>query len=67
MHPKQDEIFYIIEGTGHILFEHEEQPVSERDMVFVPAGVQHGFRTNDDSRLVVLFSKGPGVPPRGRN
>lgn len=66
-HPKQDEIFYIIEGRGSILFEDEEKPIAERDMVFVPAGVKHGFRTDEDSRLVVLFSKAPGIPPRGRD
>jgi mannose-6-phosphate isomerase-like protein (cupin superfamily) len=66
VHPKQDEIFYVIEGKGALTFEDSEFPLQERSTVFVPAGTKHGVRTYDDSRLVLMFTKGPGVPQRGR-
>jgi len=60
-HPKQDEVFYIIEGTGAIAFEDHEIEVVQGSHIFVPAGTPHGIRTDDDSRLVVMFIKGPGT------
>lgn len=62
-HPKQDEVFYIIGGTGAITFADSETPVETGSMVFVPAAVEHGVSTGND-RLVILFTKGPGVLPR---
>ena len=66
VHPKQDEIFYVIEGTGALTLDGSEFLLQERSTVFVPAGAKHGVRTDDNSRLVIMFTKGPGVPPRGR-
>jgi quercetin dioxygenase-like cupin family protein len=63
LHPKQDEVFYVVEGAGAITFEDSEIKVTTGSMVFVPAGIRHGVRTDKDSRLVLLFTKGPGVPP----
>ncbi len=61
-HPMQDEIFYIVEGSGTITFEDRDNiPVKQSSVVFVPAGVLHGIATNDTDRLVVMFTKGPGV------
>ncbi len=61
-HPMQDEIFYIVEGSGTIIFDDRDNiPVKQSSVVFVPAGVPHGIATNDTDRLVVMFTKGPGV------
>jgi quercetin dioxygenase-like cupin family protein len=61
-HPAQDEIFYIIEGKGLITFNDRDNiPVKSGSLVFIPAGTPHGIDTNDSDRLVVMFTKGPGV------
>ncbi|MBT3989287.1 MAG: cupin domain-containing protein [Rhodospirillaceae bacterium] len=61
-HPMQDEIFYVVQGTGLITFEEQEDiAVKEGSVVFVPAGTVHGIATNDRDKLVVMFTKGPGV------
>lgn len=66
-HPTQDEIFYTISGTGAITFEDKEIPVKAGSVVFVPSGIVHGIRTDSDNRLVLMFTKGPGVTgPTGR-
>ncbi|MCB1437363.1 MAG: cupin domain-containing protein [Rhodobiaceae bacterium] len=63
LHPKQDEVFYVVEGSGAITFEDDEIAVTAGSLVFVPAGIRHGVRTDPESQLVLLFTKGPGVPP----
>lgn len=61
-HPLQDEIFYVVEGEGFITFEDRANiPVKPGSVVFVPAGTPHGLDTNDTDRLVVMFTKGPGI------
>ncbi len=63
VHPNQDEIFFCMRGKGIITFEdREDMPIAEGAVVFVPKGTQHGVQTIDGERLVVVFSKGPGLP-----
>ncbi|MCL5959876.1 MAG: cupin domain-containing protein, partial [Chloroflexi bacterium] len=60
LHPRQDEIFYIVEGEGIITVDGEEITVRPTSVVFVPAKTKHGIKTTDDSRLLLMFIKGPG-------
>lgn len=62
LHPRQEEIFYVIEGNGTILVDEEEVPVSAGSVVFVPAGARHGIRADAGGRLALMFVKGPGSP-----
>jgi len=67
VHPNQDEIFFCVEGRGAITFaDRDDIPIAQGSIVFVPAGVRHGVATVRDSRLVLMFTKGPGVPHRNR-
>ncbi len=69
IHPVQDEIFFCVEGTGAITFtddDKEDIPISRGSVVFVPAGVRHGVATDEGSRLVLMFTKGPGLPNLNR-
>ncbi|MGE5754003.1 MAG: cupin domain-containing protein [Deltaproteobacteria bacterium] len=61
LHPRQDEIFHIIEGRGTILVDEDEVPVSAGSVVFVPAGSRHGIRADAGIRLALMFIKGPGA------
>jgi quercetin dioxygenase-like cupin family protein len=60
LHPRQDEIFYVIEGKGTIVVGEEGIPVSTGSVVFGPLGVRHGIRADAGDRLVLIFIKGPG-------
>lgn len=62
-HPKQDEIFYVVEGRGKILIEDQEIAVEPTSMVFVPAMKRHSVVADPDSRLVIIFVKN-APPPR---
>lgn len=59
-HPKQDELFYVIEGRGTFIIDGKDVPVEESNLVLVPARVKHGIKADKDSRLVVMFTKAPG-------
>jgi quercetin dioxygenase-like cupin family protein len=67
VHPNQDEVFFCVEGHGAITFaDREDVPIERGSVVFVPAGIRHGVATGDRSRLVLMFTKGPGLPYRDR-
>jgi quercetin dioxygenase-like cupin family protein len=58
-HPQQEEIFYIVEGSGTIVIGDEEAQVTRSSLYFVPPQTRHGI-TAGDERLVILFFKAPG-------
>ena len=60
-HPKQDELFYFIEGRGTFIIDDKEVPVEESSLILVPAQVKHGISADKDSRLVVMFIKAPAT------
>jgi quercetin dioxygenase-like cupin family protein len=63
-HPQQDEVFYVLEGSGRIFTRSDssdtETKVEPKSLIFVPSGTQHGLTA--DSRMVVLFFKSPATP-----
>ena len=49
-----DEIYFVIEGTGHIEIEDIMKPINPADFIFVPANVHHRFVV-DNKDLIVLY------------
>ena len=43
-HKRSTELYYILEGSGSILVDGVEQPVSKGSLVHIPPGVVHGAR-----------------------
>jgi quercetin dioxygenase-like cupin family protein len=60
LHARQDELFYVVDGTGTIQVDEEDVPVTAGSVVFVPAGARHGIRADAGGRLALMFVKGPG-------
>ena len=60
VHPKQDEIFYVVEGTGTMIVNGEEIPLEPTSLILVKAHEKHGVKTLPESRLVLMFIKAPG-------
>ena len=58
--PKEDEVFYCIEGRGTISVDDEVYQVSANELVFAPVTSRHGIQAADDSRLVVIYFRSPG-------
>ena len=63
-HPQQDEVFYVLEGSGTISTSNDgamkTTKVEPKSLILVPAGTQHGLIA--ESRMVVLFFKSPATP-----
>jgi quercetin dioxygenase-like cupin family protein len=47
VHRDADEAFYVLEGEYIILIEGREEPCPAGSFIFIPAGVEHGFRVGD--------------------
>lgn len=47
-HPKHDELFYCIKGTGYGVLEKNEVELKVGDVFNVPAGTLHALRTDEN-------------------
>jgi quercetin dioxygenase-like cupin family protein len=56
-HPKEDELFIILEGHAAVLAGDHELDAPAGSLVIVPATVPHDLRNVGDGRLVVVFVK----------
>ncbi|MED7949890.1 cupin domain-containing protein [Streptomyces sp. BE303] len=54
-HPHADEFFLVMSGGGGHLTETAEVPLRAGDLVFVPAGEWHGFRTGPAGPTAALY------------
>lgn len=59
-HVGQDEIFYIVEGSGAITVDGETTHVCAGSMVLAAAESKHSVRCDPDSNMVMMFFKAPG-------
>ena len=50
-----DEVYFVIEGTGHIEIEDKRKPVNRADFIFVPASVHHRFVVGNKDLIVLYF------------
>ena len=57
----EDEVYYVVGGTGQVQIDGEDTEISPGSVVFVAAGVEHRFHSiTEDLKLLVVFA-----PPRG--
>ena len=61
-HPHtEDEVYYVVGGTGQVHIDGGDTEVSPGSVIFVAAGVEHRFHSiTEDLKLLVVFA-----PPRG--
>ena len=55
----QEEIYFILEGTGEMCLGGERQTLSSGQAVFIPPGVYHQLTNIGDSPLRMLYCYGP--------
>ncbi len=60
IHSREDEIFYILEGTYELHFGDERRTVSAGACAILPRGVPHGFRNVASTPGRLLFVITPG-------
>jgi mannose-6-phosphate isomerase-like protein (cupin superfamily) len=54
---EDDEIYFVLEGTGVLQVEGEEVPVREGSAAFVEAGADHRFTAYEHLSVLVIFEK----------
>ena len=57
-HAREDESWYVLEGTLRFRLGDEERPAPQGSVVFVPRGVPHAFQNigAEPARLLVIFT-----------
>ncbi len=53
-HAEQDKVYLVLEGEGTFTIGRERQVASEGEVIWAPAGVEHGVE-NTGTRSLVLF------------
>lgn len=59
-HPKSEEIYYILEGTGRIKIGDEYRNIGQFDAVAIPPGMRHTISNTGKVPLVFLCCCAPG-------
>jgi mannose-6-phosphate isomerase-like protein (cupin superfamily) len=70
-YPAEEQIYFILEGNGTLLYEDQTIPVKKNDFMYLPSGVKHGMANRSDRpvRLLVMGFKipaGTNVTPTAR-
>jgi len=60
-YPAEEQIYYILEGSGMLLYEDQKVAVKKDDFLYLPVGVKHGMSnaSNQPVRLLVMGFKIP--------
>ena len=61
-HPDSDEILYFVSGEGEQSIDGETREISAGEMIFVPAGVEHGTWNTSWEPLKALIIYAPPGP-----
>jgi mannose-6-phosphate isomerase-like protein (cupin superfamily) len=62
MFPDEEQVFFVLDGTGILHYGKDEIPVSGNDFMYLPAGVQSGF-SNSRERPLSVFIMGFKIQP----
>lgn len=59
-YPAEEQLYYILDGSGTLLYGDEKAPVKKNDFMYLPPGVKHGMAGGGGSvRLLVMGFKIP--------
>lgn len=58
VHDKQEEIIYILTGSGEIYFDGIPEKISPGTCIYIPPGIEHSINNTDNEvmKLVYVFS-----------
>jgi mannose-6-phosphate isomerase-like protein (cupin superfamily) len=60
-YPAEEQIYYILEGNGTLLYEDQKAPVKKDDFMYLPINVKHGM-ANTSGQPVQLLVMGFKIP-----
>lgn len=61
-YPAEEQLFFILEGTGCLHYGQQSVPVTKNDFTYLPVGVEHGL-SNPRERPLRLIVMGFQIPP----
>jgi mannose-6-phosphate isomerase-like protein (cupin superfamily) len=61
-YPDEEQIYYVLEGNGTLLYGDQRTPVKKDDFMYLPVNVKHGM-ANESSAPVRVIVMGYRIPP----
>jgi len=60
-YPTEEQIYYILDGNGVLLYEDQKVPVKKNDFMYLPVGIKHGLANTSKTpvRVMVMGFKIP--------
>ena len=58
-HGEEDKLYYVLSGQGTFIVDDEQQDLDDGQIVFAPAGSNHGVLNTSSERLTVLVFMTP--------
>lgn len=65
VHPNNDQVLYLVEGTGKVILDGEERPFRKHDLVLVNAGTTHNFINTSGEDIKIITTYSPPHHPEG--
>lgn len=65
VHEKEDQILYLLDGSGKVILNDEEDNFESGDIVLVRAGTKHNFINTGNTDLKIITTYSPPHHPRG--
>lgn len=62
VHEESVDIISVVQGSGVLISDGTEYPIRRGDVVYVPAGVDHGMRNDGEETLISVDSQAPPDP-----
>ena len=56
---EQEEVYFVVEGTGEMCLGEEREPIVGGQMVWIPPGVYHQLTNTGDQPLTMMYCYGP--------
>ena len=64
-HPDNDQVLFLVEGSGKAILNGAEESFAPGDAVLVPAGTRHNFVADPDAPLKIITVYAPPHHPDG--
>lgn len=65
VHPDNDQVLYLIDGSGQVFMDGQESDFNAGDLVLVPAGARHNFITKGEAPMKIITTYSPPHHPDG--
>ena len=65
VHTDNDQVLYLVDGTGKVILNGQESAFEAGDLVLVKAGVKHNFVTVGESPMKIITTYSPPHHPAG--